>query len=149
MKLNKTLFKILSLTWGLPMNIIGAIAILVCMIFTGKKPKKFCDCYYIKVGRIWGGVSLGMFIITDRISDISCLKHEHGHAIQNCYYGIIFPFIVGIPSVIRYWYREIRKKLGYKNKTKYYDIWFERQATDFGVGYYDMKYPAKTKWVVS
>ena len=47
--------------------------------------------------------------------------------------GIIYPFLIGIPSAIRYWYREL--KYYRKNKqpsTPYDSIWFEGQATRWG-----------------
>ena len=46
------------------------------------------------------------------------------------------PFVVCIPSAVRYWYREFkyhRKKL--TPPTKYDDIWFEGQATKWGSEY--------------
>lgn len=35
----------------------------------------------------------------------------------------------------RYWYREWRLKIGKGNTTGYYDIWFEKQASDCGIAY--------------
>lgn len=139
MKPNKLIFYILSFTWGILATIVGAIVMLGCIIFTKKKPMRFGDCWYIKVGKIWGGFSLGPFLIVDRVSDLSDIKHEHGHSIQNCVFGPLWLFIIGIPSMTRYWYRKLRKKLGYKNKTKYYDIWFEKQATEWGCKYYEYR----------
>lgn len=149
MRINKPLFYILSFTWGLLTTLIGAIAMLGCMVFTGKKPKRFLDCWYIKVGKIWGGVSLGPFIIADRIAGESTLKHEFGHSIQNCVFGPLWPFIIGIPSAVRYWYRKLRKKRGLKNKTKYYDIWFEKQATEWGQFNYNYRQSWKLKELVA
>ena len=54
-------------------------------------------------------------------------------------WGILMPFVISIPSAIRYWYREIIYRT---NRTKYsklppYDsIWFEGQATSLGINYY-------------
>ena len=63
--------------------------------------------------------------------------HEYGHSIQNCFYGPLMPFIVMIPSIIRFWYIEI---FYYRKKKKYgkaYDsIWFEKQATNLGTNFY-------------
>ena len=148
-KPNRLLFYILSFTWGLLTTIVGAIVMLGCMIFTRKKPTRFLDCWYIKVGKIWGGFSLGPFIITDRIADLSTLKHEHGHSIQNCVFGPLWPFIIGIPSVVRYWYRKLRKKLGLRNKTKYYAIWFEKQATEWGCKLYNYRGSLKVRQLIS
>ena len=133
-KLSKRAFYILSWTWGLPMTLIGAIVTLVLKI-AGKEVKKWGYCYYVEVGKNWGGLELGMFFLKDSNPSTHTNNHEHGHAIQNCYWGILMPFVICIPSAIRYWYRRIRNKLGYKILTAYDDIWFEGQATALGKSY--------------
>ena len=44
------------------------------------------------------------------------------------------PFIVCIPSAIRYWYRNIKVSFG-KDLQPYDSIWFEGQATTLGLKY--------------
>lgn len=104
-KISKPLFYILSVTWGCIMTTIGALVSLILLIL-GYKPKKWNYCYYFEVGENWGGIELGMFFVTDRSSSIRIKNHEHGHGIQNCYLGVFMPFIVCIPSAIRYWLRK-------------------------------------------
>jgi hypothetical protein len=61
--------------------------------------------------------------------------HEHGHAIQSCIFGPLFPFIIGIPSVVRWWYRKLIVMSGVKDSNElpgYYDIWFESDANFLG-----------------
>ncbi len=132
--LSKRAFYILSWTWGLPLTLIGAITMLV-LIIGGKKPKKWGYCYYVEVGKGWGGLNLGMFFITNENPTYITKCHEFGHGIQNCYLGVLMPFVVTIPSAIRYWYRRIRQNLGHKITTLYYDIWFEKQASELGKYY--------------
>ncbi len=76
---------------------------------------------------------MGPFFITSpRPSERIC-DHEHGHAIQNCIWGPLFPFVIGAPSFLRCQYRRIRKRLNPKLRQKPYDsIWFEGQATELG-----------------
>ena len=62
----------------------------------------------------------------------SVVPHEYGHSIQNLWWGWLMPFVICIPSAVRYWYREIRYAIGKPPKTKYDDIWFEGQATKLG-----------------
>ena len=134
-QLPKKAFYLLSWTWGLPMTLIGGIAMLVLMI-AGKKPQRWGDCYYIEVGKDWGGINLGMFFLTCEKPGRYTKCHEHGHAIQNCYFGFLMPFVVGIPSVVRYWYRELKyHRKGKYPPTDYDDIWFEGQATELGTDY--------------
>lgn len=123
------------------MSIIGAI-IIGCIklfgIFTKKsfKLKKLGYCYYLEVGSNWGGLELGMFFLVGSRCGAATRWHEHGHAIQNCFWGVLYPIVIWIPSAIRYWYRTI--KYSRKNitpPTKYDAIWFEGDATKTGRKY--------------
>lgn len=121
------MFYILSFTWGLPMTLIGLIVAAV-MLLRGKKPTIYKGCIHFESKY---NLSLGIVILTMGTSFIK--KHEYGHALQNCVYGVFMPFIVTIPSAIRYWYREIRYfRRGNNPPTEYYDIWFEAQASRWG-----------------
>lgn len=129
--MSKFKFYLLSFTWGLPLTLVGLLvaAVLLC---AGKKPKRWGYCWYFEVGEDWGGLELGVIFITNKNPGNHIRNHEHGHGIQNCYFGPLMPFIVSIPSAIRYWYRTIREMKGLKNETRYDDIWFEGQATKLG-----------------
>ena len=87
------------------MTLIGVVAALL-MLLLFRKPELCGYCIRFKIGNGWGGVSLGLTIITDNQSESEITYHEHGHAIQNCIYGFFMPFLVCIPSAIRYWHRE-------------------------------------------
>ena len=100
----------------------------------GYKPKSWSGCSWFTVGKNWGGINLGLVIITDDTADADILDHEFGHSIQNALFGIFFPFIVAIPSVIRYWKRNFDSSKG-KNLEPYDAIWFEGQATKLGKRY--------------
>lgn len=131
---NKFLFYFLSFTWGLLMTLIGCTAALV-LIIMGYKPKKWGYCYYFEVGQNWGGVELGIFFITSKNPTTHTKNHEHGHAIQNCWFGMLMPFIVSIPSAARYWYRYYlvhRKQKDWTELPEYNSIWFEGMATSLG-----------------
>ena len=132
--MKKSIFYVLSFTWGIILTLIGLVvaAVLLC---AGKKPKKWGWCYYFEVGEGWGGLELGIIFLTSKNPSVHTRNHEFGHAIQNCYFGPLMPFIVCIPSAVRYWYRRIRRAKGLPNKTAYDDIWFEGQATRLGTKY--------------
>jgi hypothetical protein len=132
--MKRFLFYFLNLTWGLPLNIVGGL-VAFALLIARKKPKRWGDCFYFEVGEGWGGVNFGLIIITDKTFSISCLNHEHGHAIQNCFLGVFMPFIVSIPSAIRYHYRNYREKKGLVNKTDYDAVWYEYTATKLGTKY--------------
>lgn len=130
-------FYLLSFTWGILMTLIGCVVALI-MLVIGKKPEKHGTCWYFKIGEHWGGLELGVFFLTDHTPTKHTLNHEHGHAIQNCWFGPLMPFIVSIPSAVRYWYRELKYlRHGKTPPTAYDDVWFEGQATRVGTKFID------------
>lgn len=133
--MNRKLFYVLNLTWGLPMTLIGALAALGLLI-VGKRPTRHGDCLCFTVGEGWGGVSLGLVMIVSQGGTDATRNHEHGHAVQNAVYGLLMPFIVSIPSATRYWYRKVLIKFGKGNDLPpYHSIWFESQASEWGSKY--------------
>lgn len=132
--MKKFLFYFLSVTWGCVMTIIGGFAVAGLLI-TGHKPEKYGWCWHFKVGKNWGGVSLGLVFISDNTPSEHTKMHEHGHSIQNCILGPLMPFVVGIPSAIRYWYREYLVRSGkkkYSELAPYDSVWFEGDASRRG-----------------
>lgn len=129
--MNRKLFYILNLTWGLPMTLIGAIAALA-LIGCGKLPSRHGWCLCFTVGKNWGGVSLGLVMIVSKQATENTQNHEHGHALQNAVYGVFMPFIISIPSAVRYWYRRGKDPA---TLPPYDAVWFEAQATEWGNKY--------------
>ena len=134
--LKRILFYIISLTWGGIMTAIGLVVLLVTLPFG--KFGIYHGRIYKRIGKNWGGVELGCFFLCDNSADEYILAHESGHGLQNCLWGPLMPFVICIPSAIRYWYREF---IWHFNKEKFnklpeYDaIWFEGQATKWGKKY--------------
>lgn len=143
MKINliikRILFYILSFTWGIIMSLIGGVVMILPFgklhIFHGRVYKTY------KQG--WGGVNFGCFFMCGEDCQYdSLMGHECGHGLQNIIWGPLFPFVISIPSAIRYWYRELKyNKKGLRPSTSYDDIWFEGQATNWG-----QKYILTNKW---
>lgn len=139
--LSPAAFYVLSWTWGFLMSFIGALvigSIKLYGIFAKKafKLQKHGYCYYITVGKRWGGLELGMFFLVCESSRDATKYHEHGHGVQNCFWGLLFPFVISIPSAVRYWYREFKyNRKGIKPETSYDSIWFESDATLTGRKY--------------
>ena len=124
-------FYLRSFTWGLPVNLGGAV-IAAGLLATGHKPEKFGKCINFTVGKNWGGGSMGIFMITCRNAPRRLKEHEHGHSIQNCFYGPLMP-LVNLQSTGRYLYRAGMQKLLPKKKLPPYDsVWFEGEATELG-----------------
>lgn len=137
-KLSKASYWVLSLTWGLLMTLLGlaTAAVLLCC---GKKPYPNMYGYYFVAGKNWGGFNMGPISVVSENPSRHTLNHEFGHSIQNCYLGPLLPFLVAIPSALRYWYREylIRYKgKSYSELPPYDSIWFEGSATQLGNEYW-------------
>ena len=131
---NETLFYILSFTWGLPMTFIGC-AVAIVLLALGYRPRRWGYCYFFEVGEYWGGVNLGPIFIANKNSTEHTRNHELGHAIENCVFGPMMPFLVSIPSAIRYWYREwlVRsEQKKYSELPPYDSVWYEGWATLLG-----------------
>lgn len=135
-KLSKTLFYILSFTWGIIMTSIGCIVSAI-LIICGQKPKRNQYGWHFEIGYGWGGCELGCMSIVNKNPSQHILDHEFGHAVQNCFFGPGMVFI-SLASAIRYHYREYLtriKKVPYHLLPGYDDIWFEGQATNLGIFY--------------
>lgn len=98
-------FWVLSFTWGAIMSVLGLL-VTVALIMIGKQPKTFHHYVITEVGDGWGGFSMGPFIITSENPSQYTKQHEAGHGIQNIIWGPLMPFVISIPSAIRYWFRE-------------------------------------------
>lgn len=132
------LFWILSCTWGAIMTVIGLIVAGV-LIVKGYKPRVFHYSIYFQVGSDWGGINLGAVFITSTTAEPRILQHEAGHGIQNIVFGPLMPFLVGIPSITRYHYRNYLETHKNKKDLPPYDsIWFEGQASRIGTRLFDV-----------
>ena len=125
------IYYLLSFTWGLPFTLIGCIVAFI-LICTGRKPVKYGWNWYFEIEGIDWGLNLGLFIIVPKECGNALRNHEHGHGIQNTYFGIFTPAIVAIPSAIRFWYIIIKQKKNKMFTYNYDDIWFEGSATESG-----------------
>ena len=127
--MKKFIFWLIQLTWGIITNIIGLL-ISTVLILTGNKPNKFHQTIYFEIGKNWGGFNMGFCTVVSKNPSKDLLQHEHGHFIQNFYFGPFMIFIQ-IASASRYWIRRWQRKKG-KTLKPYDSIWFEGQATKLG-----------------
>lgn len=121
------------------MTLFGALCALALLI-TGHRPQRFHYFVYFEVGTGWGGFEAGGFFFVNKNASLHIKQHESGHGLQNIMLGVLMPFIVSIPSCIRYWYREIVVKSGkkkYSDLPDYDSMWFEGWATRLGSKYFD------------
>ena len=123
----RILFWLASWTWGLPLEMFGALVALGLLI-TGRKPAYEGGYIAFRFGDGWGGLEGGTFIFLEGNPPDYLVRHEKGHGLQNLMFGWLTPLIITIPSAVRYWHRRIHN-IRYPS---YYSIWFEKQASDLG-----------------
>lgn len=121
-------------TWGLPVNMVGGIAYLICTKILKHPHSKFGYANIVYLPWNAGGLSMGLFIfVRDEKEKEEWLYnvriHEYGHTWQCLLLGPLYYLIVAIPSVI--WcncfarYRE-------KNNISYYKLYCEAWANVWG-----------------
>lgn len=131
--MNKKLFYLLNLSWGLPLTLCGIVTAAALMA-VGHRPRCYHGCLHFELGRTrWGGLNLGLVLLTQREPPEYLIAHELGHAIQNGKLGPVMLFLV-LCSAIRYHYINYLESKG--KPTPLYDSWwFEGQATEYGRKY--------------
>lgn len=132
---------LIQCTWGIIMTVIGAIAAIIIGLFI-TDPVWFGPNLLFVFGKDWGGISLGPFIFVSTMNYAYDNReyHEAGHSLQNITFGPIFPFIIGIPSLIRCSYHNYMIAHAKTENLPDYDaIWFEGQATRWGTKTYKKK----------
>lgn len=137
--LNQGVYYILNFTWGLVTTLLGYILLLVLWPFG--KIKTYRGVLYLEFRKNFhAAFSIGMVLfIPPNFSD-NLIKHEYGHTVQNAIFGPFMLFLVLIPSVIRFWYRQLysRKRAIADNHIimsplrPYDSVWFEYTATYLG-----------------
>ena len=136
------LWVVLNLTWGILGTLIGLLtALVVTLLPIKKKYTRERMVIRITYGDNWGGLSGVFFIlVADNMGDEwteHTIKHEIGHTFQNAVLGPLYPFIVIIPSVVRYQILNFRSKRG-KPNPPYDGVWFEASATDAGTEFFEL-----------
>ena len=116
-KILTILIWIISLTWGFPMTLVGLFAILILLI-QGKRFKKFGPIICFPITDGWG-LNLGVVAIVPKDFNFNTNCHEFGHCLQACLFGPIMPFVIAIPSVVRFWFR---KQKSYDDKDNFLTV---------------------------
>ena len=103
------------------------------LLVAGVRARRYGRIIVFEPEKIRWGVSFGMFAIVGKPCGDLTKAHEHGHAVQNIYLGPFMPFIVSVPSAVRFWTRAFRTGVRKKRpRTDYDGIWFEGSATATG-----------------
>ena len=137
------IYDLLQWTWGLPQTIVGFIYFLINI-------KQEHYYYHGSVVTIWkskSSLSLGMFVFVsddpfcyydslresysvDEFSNM-LLVHEYGHTIQSLFFGPLYLFLVGVPSIM--WsFLPVYVKKRDQERISYFSAYPERWANSSG-----------------
>ena len=116
---------ILLFIWQLPQNIIAVLM----LPFLGKLELIACKNYaFCFIGeKMQGGISLGNFVyVSKSLSKYEThIAHElDGHTVDSKYFGPLYLFIIGIPSICWAGLRNTKKH------PNYYEFYTERWANE-------------------
>lgn len=128
------LFYLVQWTWGLPVNIAGGIAFLICTKVKKRRWQRFGYSYIVYLPWKSGGLSLGLFIFMkdqhkSKKWTYNTRIHEYGHTWQCLLLGPLYYVIIALPSMI--WcncFEGYRKK----NNISYYKLYCEAWANAWG-----------------
>ncbi len=127
-------FYLIQWTWGLPVNIVGGIAYLICTKILKHPHTKFGYANIVYLPWNAGGLSMGLFIFMRENHEkkewtYNTRIHEYGHTWQCLLLGPLYYIIIALPSVI--WcnfFANYRKK----NNVSYYKLYCEAWANNWG-----------------
>ena len=139
------LFYLVQWTWGLPVNLVGGIAFLICTKLLHRRWQRFGYAYIVYLPWKQGGLSMGLFIfIRDQHPKkewtYNARIHEYGHTWQCLLLGPLYYPVIALPSAI--WcncFEGWRQKHG----VSYYKLYCEGWANAFGQKFSGMKMTAK------
>ena len=121
---------ILLYVWQLPQNIVGALLLLYFRSRSDVKKGVYRDVNVYFSNAMRGGISLGRYIFFNQGYTVNekDLAHEYGHCLQSRRLGLLYLFVVGLPSIIHaavYRYNSF-------DPNGYYRYWCEAWADRLG-----------------
>ncbi len=128
------LFYLVQWTWGLPVNLVGGIAFLICTKIKKRRYSRFGYSYIVYLPWNAGGLSMGLFIFMKdghkkKEWTYNTRIHEYGHTWQCLLLGPLYYLVIALPSVI---WCNCFQKYREKNNVSYYKLYCESWANAWG-----------------
>ncbi|MBO2516494.1 MAG: hypothetical protein CW338_04340 [Clostridiales bacterium] len=103
--LNRILYTLIQLTWGILQNAAGVLALLVMTLTDPRRKHAYYHGALVTHWKFPFSMGLGMFIFYGHAEQeaeyaAAVLVHEYGHTIQSCILGPLFLPVIGIPSCV-------------------------------------------------
>lgn len=135
------LFYLVQWTWGLPVNLVGGIAYLICTRVLHRRRQKFGYANIVFLPWNSGGLSMGLFIFMkdNHKSEkwtYNTRIHEYGHTWQCLLLGPLYYIVIALPSAVWCNFFEGYRK---KNNVSYYKLYCEGWANAWGQKFSKMK----------
>lgn len=139
--LKKFLFYLVQWTWGLPVNLVGGIAFIICTKILHRRYQRFGYAYITYLPWNAGGLSMGLFIFMKdqhprKVWTYNTRIHEYGHTWQCLILGPLYYLVVAIPSAV---WCNFFDKYRKKHDVSYYKLYCESWANSFGQRFSGMK----------
>ncbi len=129
--LKKTGYVLVQCTWGIIQTLIGAV---IFLLLAGHEHRVYRCCIVTGWGRS-DSVSLGLFVFLSESLEgryrEEVLIHEYGHTIQSLMLGVIYPFVISIPSAVWCLFPYFIKRRE-RTGISYYSFYPERWANRLG-----------------
>ena len=74
----------------------------------------------------FSGVSLGRYILLNKMYSKTDAKHEYGHTIQGFIFGSLYLFFIGIPSVVNNLLARVNRKIRVDYYRRYPENWVDK-----------------------
>lgn len=140
-QLKRFLFYFVQWTWGLPVNLVGGIAFLICTKILHRRYQRFGYAFITYLPWNQGGLSMGLFIFMKdnhpkKKWTYNTRIHEYGHTWQCLLLGPLYYLVIAIPSAVWCNFFEGYRR---KNNVSYYKLYCEGWANAWGQKFTKMK----------
>ena len=129
--MKKIFYILVQCTWGILQTLAGAVMFLVLI----RRKHYFYRCCIVTEWHRAESTSLGMFVfLSDSLDgkhkeDVTI--HEYGHTIQSLMLGVLYLFVIGVPSSVWCMMPYFQRRRMRKN-ISYFSFWPERWANRLG-----------------
>jgi len=114
----------LNYLWQVPQHLLG----IIIMAFTNVSSTRIYKNSKVYLTNSNFGVSLGQYIIVPKWADQNTIQHEYGHSVQSLYFGPLYLFVIGIPSLTM----NVLTRIKVLRADRYYRRWPENWADKLG-----------------
>ena len=114
--------------WECLQTLLGCIVLLFLREITDEGLYKGRRVIRFKKGKFFSGTSLGYWILIPKNASDIVKAHEWGHCMQSGVWGLLYLFVIGIPSLRN----NLKARTCKRTNENYYKLYPENDADDRG-----------------